>query len=202
VVVAGGPGESVIQPVFRGDGELHLLSDRDGGWWNAWAATEDGLDRRTGLEAEIGTPQWVFGMSRYGFLADGRMVFAYARDGLDHLAVRGLDGTVNDLDVPYSEIASVAVRQTSVVFVGASFETEAAVVEVPIEGDVNAPVAGEVRVLRPPRDLGLDPSWFSVARPVEFPSGPAGERTAHALYYPPTNPEADAPEGEAPPCWC
>jgi len=199
VVVAGGPGESVIQPVFRGDGELHLLSDREGGWWNAWAATSGGLGRCTGLEAEIGTPPWVFGMSRYGFLADGRMLLAYARDGLDHLAVLGLDGAVADLDVPYTEITSVAVRETSVVFVGASFASEAAVVEVPIEGDVAAAVAGEVRVLRPPRDLGLGPSWFSVARPVSFPSGPNGERTAHALHYPPTNPEIEAPEGKAPP---
>jgi dipeptidyl aminopeptidase/acylaminoacyl peptidase len=199
VVVAGGPGESVIQPVFRGDGELHFLSDRGSGWWNAHAATEDGIAARTQLEAEIGTPQWVFGMSRYGFLADGRMVFAYACDGLDHLAVLGLDGSVTDLEVPYTEISSVAARQTSVVFVGASFETEAAVVEVPIEGDVNAPVAGKIQVLRPPRDLGLDPSWFSVAKPVSFPSGSDGERTAHALYYPPTNPEVEAPDGEAPP---
>ena len=200
VVVAGGPGESVIQPVFRGDGELHLLSDRDTGWWNAYGVAPDGsVEARTTLEAEIGTPQWVFGMSRYGFLADGRMVFAYAREGLDHLAVLGLDGTVTDLDLPYTEIASVAVRQTSVVFVGAGFDREAAVVEVPIEGDVNAPVAGTPQVLRPPRDLGLDAAWFSVAQPVSFPSGPNGERTAHALYYPPTNPEVEAPEGEAPP---
>ena len=100
---------------------------------------------------------------------------------------------------PYTEIASVAVRQTSVVFVGAGFDREAVVVEVPIEGDVNAPVAGEPEVLRPARDLGLDPAWFSVAQPVSFPSGPNGERTAHALYYPPTNPDVEAPEGEAPP---
>jgi dipeptidyl aminopeptidase/acylaminoacyl peptidase len=199
VVVAGDPGESVIQPVFRADGELHFLSDRDGGWWNAWSAPEGALVRRTDLEAEIGTPQWVFGMSRYGFLADGRMVFAYATEGLDRLAVLGLDGVITDLDVPYTEIASVAVRETSVVFVGASFETEAAVVEIPIEGDVNAPAAGDIRILRPPRDLGLDPAWFSVARPVSFPSGPNGERTAHGLYYPPTNPDVVPPEGEAPP---
>jgi len=198
-VVAGGPGESVIQPAFRPDGTLHFLSDRDGGWWNAWRVGDDGVERVTSLEAEIGTPQWVFGMSRYGFLTDGRMVFAYAEDGLDHLAVLGPDGSVTDLDVPYTEISSVAVRETSVVFVGASFEAEAAVVEVPIEGDVNAPVAGEISVLRPPRDLGLDPSWFSVARPISFPSGPNGERTAHALYYPPNNPEVEVPDGEAPP---
>jgi len=199
VVVAGGPGESVIQPVFRSDGELHLLSDRTD-WWNAYAVTEDGtLVARTELEAEIGTPQWVFGMSRYGFLADGRMVFAYASDGLDRLAVLGLDGSVTELNLPCTEIASVAVRQTSVVFVGAGFDREAVVVEVPIEGDVNAPVAGEPVVLREARDLGLDPAWFSVAEAVSFPSGPDGERTAHALYYPPTNPDVTPPDGEAPP---
>src|SRR3546814_20063457 len=83
---AGGAGESVIQPVVRNDGELHFLSDRDTGWWNAYGVTAGGdIESRTRLEAEIGTPQWVFGMSRYGFLADGRMVFAYAREGLDHL---------------------------------------------------------------------------------------------------------------------
>ena len=200
VVVAGGAGESVIQPVFRADGELHLLSDRASGWWNAFAVLSDGtLDARTELEAEIGTPQWVFGMSRYGFLADGRMVFASAREGLDRLSVLGLDGAINDLELPYTEIASVAVRPTSVVFVGAGFDREAVVVEVPIEGDVSAPVAGEPLVLRPARDLGLDPEWFSVAQPVSFPSGPHGDRTAHALYYPPTSPEVAAPDGEAPP---
>jgi len=198
VVVAGGDGESVIQPVFRGDGQLHFLSDRTD-WWNAYAATDGAMEVRTDLEAEIGTPQWVFGMSRYGFLADGRMVLAYARDGLDHLAVRGPDGTIVDLDVPYTEIASVAVRSDSVVFVGASFDSEAVVVELAVEGDVDAPVAGELEVLRPARDLGLDQAWFSVAQPVSFPSGPSGERTAHALYYPPTNPDVSPPGVEAPP---
>ena len=200
VLVAGGPGESVTQPVFRPDGELHLLSDRDTGWWNAYGVAADGtVEARTRLEAEIGTPPWVFGMSRYGFLADGRMVLAYAEDGLDRLAVLGLDGTVTDLDLPYTEISSLAVRPTSVVFVGASFEREAAVVEVAIGGGVDAPVAGEVEVLRPPRDLGLDPAWFSVARSVSFPSGGDDERTAHALYYPPANPDVEAPDGGAPP---
>jgi dipeptidyl aminopeptidase/acylaminoacyl peptidase len=198
-VVAGGPGESVIQPVFRADGTLHVLSDRTD-WWNAYAVTTEGeLEACTRLEAEIGTPQWVFGMSRYGFLADGRMVFARAEDGLDRLAVRGLDGEVTDLDLPYSEIASAAVRPTSVVFVGAGFDREAQVVEVPIEGDVNAPVAGEPDILRPARELGVDPAWFSVAHPVSFASGPDGERTAHALYYPPANPDVDPAGDGAPP---
>jgi len=198
-VVGGAPGESVIQPVYRNDGVLHFLSDRTG-WWNAYAVCADGsVKARTQLEAEIGTPPWVFGMSRYGFLADGRMVFAYTNQGLDHLAVLGHDGSIATFDLPYTEIASVAVREASVVFVGAGFDREPQVVEVPIEGDDAAPVAGAPIVLRPARDVGLDSSWFSVARRISFPSGPDGERTGHALYYPPTNPETEAPAGEAPP---
>ena len=109
--------------------ETALLFAAKGWFVGGYDVNADGLAT---LEAEIGTPQWVFGMSRYGFLADGRMVFAYASDGLDRLAVLRLDGTVTDLDLPYTEISSVAVRQTSVVFVGAGFDREAEVVEVPI----------------------------------------------------------------------
>jgi dipeptidyl aminopeptidase/acylaminoacyl peptidase len=197
-VVAGGPSESVIQPVFSSDGTLHFLSDRSG-WWNAHALREHGtVVAETDDQAEIGTPQWVFGMSRYGFLADGRMVFARSRSGVDGLAIRTRDGLVTELDVPFTEIASVATRQTSILFVGAGFDREPAVVEVPVEGPEHAAVAGEVRVLRPARELGLSPAWFSVATPVSFPSGADGDRTAHGLYYPPTNPEVDDSPGAPP----
>ena len=39
------------------------------------------------IEAEIGVPHWVFDQSRYAVLGDGRILVAYARDGLDHLGV-------------------------------------------------------------------------------------------------------------------
>ncbi|MGK2928787.1 MAG: alpha/beta hydrolase family protein [Acidimicrobiales bacterium] len=199
IVVAGGPGESVIQPLWRRDGTLHFLSDRSD-WWNAHTVDDDGaIVAGTDLEAETGTPQWVFGMSRYEFLADGRMVFAYASEGLDHLAVQAPDGTVTTFDLPYTEIASVAARQTSVVFVGSGFDREPVVVEIEIGGTLQTPTAGMPKILRPARDLGLDPAWFSVAQPVSFPSGPDGERTAHGLYYPPTNPDVEVPDDEAPP---
>ncbi len=201
-VVAGGPGESVIQPVWAADGTLHFLSDRTD-WWNAYALgpdddARDAVTALSHLEAEIGTPQWVFGMSRYGFLADGRMVFAYASEGLDHLAVRALDGTITTFGLPYTEIASLAVRDDSVVFVGGGFDRESEVVEVTIDDTSGEPVVGAVDVLRPARDLDLDAGWFSIARPVSFPSGPGGERTAHGLYYPPANPDVDPPDRRRP----
>ncbi len=200
VVVAGGPEESVIQPAWSPDGVLHLVSDRTD-WWNLERWTPDGGRQPvTALEAEIGTPPWVFDMRRYGFLGDGTIAIAYASDGLDTLALveppaeDGTPGAVTDVETPFSEIASIATGVRSVTFVGAGFTQEAVVatVEVTTHGP-EAPV-----VVRASRDLGLDDAWFSVARPVSFPSGPDGQRTAHALYYPPTNPGVGEPAGPPP----
>src|SRR5207248_8201093 len=60
---------------------------------------------------------------------------------------------------------------------------------------------GDVEVLRAARDLGLDPAWFSRPEHVTFPTedGGTGISEAHALVYPPTNPDATAPEGDLPP---
>jgi dipeptidyl aminopeptidase/acylaminoacyl peptidase len=56
-------------------------------------------------------------------------------------------------------------------------------------------------VLRPARDLGLDPAWFARPEHVTFPTEDAGTgiTEAHALVYPPINPEVTAPTGEQPP---
>jgi hypothetical protein len=57
-----------VQPEWGPDGALYWVSDRDG-WWNLY---RDG-EQLTALEAELGYPMWIFGMSTYGFLADGRL---------------------------------------------------------------------------------------------------------------------------------
>jgi dipeptidyl aminopeptidase/acylaminoacyl peptidase len=185
-----GDGESVCQPRWHPDGSLWFVSDRTG-WWNLYRQAPSGdVEPRIVMDAEIGVPQWVFGQSRYAFVDDGRVVFAYQRDGVDHLAVGDADGEVRDLGVPYTSIASVQASGDDVVFVGASPTAEPAVVRLNLA--IRRP-----EILRPPRDLGIDPAWFSVPEPISFPS--SGGRTAHALYYPPTNPDASAPPGELPP---
>jgi dipeptidyl aminopeptidase/acylaminoacyl peptidase len=209
-----GEGESVFQPRWHPDGSLWFVSDRTG-WGNLyrWVPDEGGgeVEPRVQMEAEIGVPQWVFGQSRYAFLDDGRVVFAYQSDGLDHLAVEARSEAAragstarpaDDLDVPYTAIASLEAAGTGVVFIGASAVTEPTVVRVPLlpagdePGGVNA---GAPEIIRPPRDLGLDPSWFSVPEAIDFPT--SGGRTSHALFYPPTNPDAagGGADGDRPP---
>jgi dipeptidyl aminopeptidase/acylaminoacyl peptidase len=186
----GADGESVSQPRWHADGSLWFISDRTG-WWNLYRRTPSGqVEPRVQIDAEIGVPQWAFGQSRYVFGPEGSVVFAYQRDGVDHLARAAADGTVDDIDTPYTSISSLASAGDDVVFVGASATTEPAVVRLDAR-------SGERVVLRPPRDLGLDPAWFSVPEAISFPS--SGGRTAHALFYPPNNPQASADEGDLPP---
>ncbi|QYN33036.1 S9 family peptidase [Pseudonocardia sp. DSM 110487] len=194
-VVAGGPGESVLEPRFELDGSLLFLSDRTD-WWNLYRWTP-GADivPVVRLDAEIGEPAWVFGSARYVRLADGRIVFGRWRQGRDGLAVRQTDGTVADLEVPFSAIAAVrAAGPDTVVVVAGSPGAEPGVHRVDV-------TTSAVETLRPPRDLGLEPAQISVPEHITFDSvdGSGAPRKAHAQFYPPASAGSRGPEGELPP---
>jgi dipeptidyl aminopeptidase/acylaminoacyl peptidase len=203
-VVAGGPGESLFQPRWAPDGTLWYASDRNG-WWNLYRWAPGGAaEPMVEMDADIGRPHWVFAQSCYAFLDDGGVVFVYTRDGRDHLALRRPDGTTADVDVGYTVVDSVQATGQSVVLVASSPTEEPAVVRLRLGAtgtDAREGAGEEVPVqaetLRAPRDLGLQPGWWSVPEHVSYPT--SGDRTAHALFYPPSNPTCRAPEGERPP---
>ena len=191
---SAGDGESVSQP--RWSNGLWFISDRTG-WWSLYHWSQGGtVEPMVEIEADIGVPQWVFGQSRYGILGGGSVVFAYLRDGLDHLAVRDDAGVVHDLDLPYTTFSAIQALGDQVVLVAASADTEQAVVRMRLgPGDGNWAVV-ETEIVRPPRDLGIDSTWFSRPEPISFPT--AGE-VAHALFYPPRSPEVEGPDGDLAP---
>lgn len=190
--LAGGPDESLVQPEWSADGRLHVVSDRTD-WWNLYRVDGPGLLHQLGpVEGEVATPPWVFGQSRY--VLDGqrdRAVCVLSRDGTDHLAVVA-DGATTEVATAWTSLSSLRLLEDgTVVAVAASTGTETSVVR------LDPSTGATVEVLRPPRDLGLDPAWFSAPEPISFAT--SGGRTAHALYYPPANPDAVAPAGERPP---
>ena len=198
ILVAGGPAESVSEPSWRPDGSLWFLSDRSD-WWNLyrWLPGSD-IETVVRLDAEIGVPPWALGGARYAVLDDGRVVVARRRNGVDGLAVRDLDGRIVDLDLPFTAISTVrAAADSSVLLVAGSPTSEPGVYRV----DLDEATGPAVTVLRPPRDLGVDPGYLSTPEPVSFPStAPDGApRTAHALFYPPANPGYEGLPGELPP---
>jgi dipeptidyl aminopeptidase/acylaminoacyl peptidase len=188
-IVAGGPGESVSEPRWRPDGTLYFLSDRTG-WWNLYRWSPDAaVEPVIVLDAEIGVPGWQLGTQRYVPLADGRIVFARWSNGYDGLAVAAPDGTVTDLDVPFSAIAALRAAGPAEVAVVAGSPTEEPSVHL-------VAVDAGVRTVRAPRELGFDPAYVSVPEAISFPSA---DRTAHALFYPPANRDFAGPDGTRPP---
>lgn len=199
VVVAGAPEESVMEPQWLPDGSLVFISDRTG-WWNLyrWVPGEGGIEALTELAAEVGVPQWLLGSSRYGVLADRRIVFARIADGFDGLSVRLPDGSVAELELPFTSIDSLrAAGANSVVAVAATPRSESAAVRIVLDEERGIE---RVETLRPPRELsqlGVQRGFISVPVAVDFPSEQG--RTAHALLYEPANPEFTGPPGEPPP---
>jgi dipeptidyl aminopeptidase/acylaminoacyl peptidase len=191
LVIAGGPDESVLEPRWGTDGALWFVSDRSN-WWNLYRYSP-GTDIATivRMDAEIGVPHWQFAAARYTMLPDGSVVFARLRRGYDGLARRDPDGTVTELDTPFSRVTAVRAAPDGTVLVVAGSPTQ--------EPGVHRvdPKGGVVETLRPPRDLGVDPGYISVPEHITFPSD--DDRTAHALFYPPAHPERTGPEGDRPP---
>lgn len=208
-LVAGGRTEAIVQPEWAADGSLWFVSDRSN-WWNLYRIAPDALAGEhpvpgdaavavAPLSGDIGTPAWVFGQSRYAFLADGRVVIAYAADGIDHLALIHAEGqregtaAIDDLATGFTTLSSVRAYGNGAAFVAGSATSE------PVIAVIDLPPGGqaEVAVVRPPRDLGLHPDWFSSPQPLTMRAGAPDE--AYAIYYPPTSPHAVGPDDGAPP---
>ena len=193
-VLAGGAGESVVQPVWGEDLALWWLGDRTDVWSLYRRRPHGDVELVLDVGSDIAGPQWVFGQSRYALLSDGRVVLAYGRDGADRLAVLEADGAVRELDLPYAVYRYVTAQGTAVVCVAGGPAAEPVVLRVDVD-------SAEPEVLRPARDLGLTPDWFSRPEHVTFPTEErdTGIAVAHALVYPPTNPEVTPPAGDLPP---
>jgi dipeptidyl aminopeptidase/acylaminoacyl peptidase len=187
--VAGGPEEAVLQPEWSPDGLLHFVSDRSG-WWNLYRRGD--AEPLVAMDAEFGGPHWIFGQSTYGFAGTKRIVCAFAQHGTWRLASLDLGSRALTLfDLPYSEISSVRVAGGRAAFLAASPTDPPSVVTLDLE-------TGRHEVLRQATTIEAElRPYLSVPRAIEFPT--EGGLTAHALYYPPHNPDFAAPEGERPP---
>ena len=194
-LVAGGSDESIVQPEWRSEHELVFASDVSG-WWNLYAldvVRGGGAAPLLATEADFAGPQWVFGMRWYGVAADGAIIAAASGDNrtqLWHIPLRGPPALI---DVPDEQIESVVVHGTDpgrVAYLGTSPTEPRAVVVLDFS-------TGEREVVRRSFELGVDRSYLSRPETISFPTSDGD--TAHALFYPPTNPDCAGPAGERPP---
>jgi dipeptidyl aminopeptidase/acylaminoacyl peptidase len=189
--VLGGAEESVLQPEWADADTLYAVSDRSG-WWNLYRLPAGGGEPEPlcPRAEEFGQPLWQLGGAMYARLADGRLAVLH---GTDALALGVLDpatGKLTDLDLPYTSYGSVAVDGDTVLTTAASPVESVAVVAVEL------PTA-TATVLR--RSMTEPPDAAYLPQPRSIAVAGPGERDVHAHVYPPTSPDAVAPDGELPP---
>src|SRR5439155_1253498 len=120
VLVAGGAQESIFQPSFSPGGELHFVSDRSG-WWNLYRYRRGQVEPVWSQEAELGVPQWVFGLATHGWVGPTTVACAFQRDGTWRLGLLDTDaGRMTLLAAALTEIGQVKAVPGRAVFVGAS----------------------------------------------------------------------------------
>ena len=209
--VDGGPGVSIADIGWLADGRLAWCSDRSG-YWNLHV---DGVNVYP-MSADCAGPAWVFGERGWTQTADGTVVIARREPAgvrlvrLSPTAVRHTgEGQPAD-DHVGGAAPAVAVELFGPTDIGADLagadhltaDRDDVVLVASLRDRPSAlgrvdPQTGGVVELKPSVAESVDPAYFSVARPISWPS--AGGADTHGFFYPPTNPEVSAPDGELPP---
>ena len=189
-LVAGGYDVSICQPEWSPDGILHFVADQTG-WWNLYRYVNGKVEALCPMQAEFGVPHWVFRQSQYAFIDATHIICAYIENGFFKLGVLDTEAKqFEKIETPFTYISNVRATASKAYFIAASATESSAVIEFDL-------ALRTFTTLKKSSDLKIDTGYVSVAQAVEFPT--ENDLTAHAFYYPPTNQDFAAPEGELPP---
>lgn len=188
--VAGSATESLFQPEWGPDGLLYFISDRTN-WWNLYREAAGELEALAPLPAEFAQPQWVFDQSRYAFLADGRIACIYSQQGIDYIGlITPGQPEIQPIPCEYTALHWLRSDGSLLWLIGGSATSGSTIFSL-------APDSGAVEVVKRGLKIDVEPTFFSPAQPIEFPT--EEDKTAHALFYAPTNPHYRGPHDEYPP---
>jgi acetyl esterase/lipase len=188
----GGLNESALAPTWLDENSLYVVSDWPG-WWNLYQIGLGGESPQAlyPAEEEFAGPLWNLGGRPYALLDDGRIAVLHGQ-GDQRLGLYDPEtAELTDFDLPFTDWKlQLSADGTTIVGIAGAPDIPWSVVA------VNAD-SGEAKVLRAELDSPPDPAYLPLPRAQEL-EGPFG-RPVHAYVYPPSNPTAQAPEGELPP---
>ncbi len=189
--VAGSVAESIFQPEWSPEGVLYFASDRNG-WWNLQRISAEGeIESVTRSKAELGMPQWLFGMSLYAFASPDLVVCSHVEQGVSRLeTIETQTGKLTVIDSPFTDIQFLKAANGVAVFRAGSPTEVASITKFDV-------ATGQFETLRRANEQEVYPQYFSVPRAIEFPT--ESGLTAHGFFYPPQNPDFRALDGEKPP---
>lgn len=186
-VVAGGQNESIAQPQWSPSGELFFVSDRNN-WWNLYRWDGEKSACVCQLDAEFATPQWVFGMSSYGFISAASVFCCYSQQGQWRLGIIDIaSGLLSPIASQFRDISSIYCHEGSSYFIAAGTYHGGQLFKCGQQGffaltQAKSPVAEE---------------YIATAQPLTFPT--TDGEIAHGFFYRPTNPDITPDDTHRPP---
>lgn len=187
-LIAGGNNESIFQPQWSPTGDLFFVSDRNN-WWNIYRHTVHGAEAFYNIPAEFATPQWVFGMSTYGFLSNGDIFCNYSQHGQWQLGIiHQQHKTLTPITTEFNDISGIFCHQECSYFLAASSSKTT---------ELYRWQNGQIQSISTIRETGLSIDEISQPQAIKFPTSD-GE-FAFGFYYAPHNKNVEALENSLPP---
>lgn len=188
-VVAGGVGSAALYPSWAPDGALIYLDDPTG-FWNLFRWSEGTATALWPAEADFCGPLWVLTPPPYAIIDASRIGCTWTEEGFAHLGVLDFSGqpSLNRLPTDAVTASVTGTGERAVALLGYA-DRPAELVELDW-------VAGIGDTLRSASGFGQDPALASRAEAITWTSA---DGPVHAWFYPPTNPDYQAPADELPP---
>lgn len=191
--IAGGLSESIFQPRFAPDGKLFFISDQTG-FWNLYELNGNEILPCYPLEGDFGSPQWIFGLSRYDFIPtsnDYKIACSYTIKGIDQLAILDLKKyKLTQLPFPFTSFSEIHTTKDKLYFIAASPTQMSALYSYDLESE-------KLDTLCQSKNITIDLSHLSKPKILEFPT--ENHQIAFGFYYPPKNKDFAPPPNEKPP---
>lgn len=200
--LAGSTTESVLQPEWRDDDSLFVISDRTG-WWNLYLIEVDGdVDGDTAelrpLHAasfDFGGALWMLGTTWYSVL-DSDTLLTVRTFGTDRAAILDVNtGQLRDIALPVDSISFGARRGDRILVTGGSAVLASGLRELDLQSLELTDIRHSVDHMLSVDDLP-DSAYLPTAVARTFGTD---ERPVHTFVYEPANPAFTAPADERPP---
>lgn len=188
--VVDGTNESVFQPEWMSTDRIVFVSDRNGFWnlyqFDGYQTTVIAKDR-----AEYGYPLWVLDMRSYVTWGSNQIVAV--RKSIEETSLVSIDcdsGTVELINRDYCSYSSLTRHRDGLVFIGGSTSRLTSIVGLKFGNK-------DTEHLVEPGKRPLSMGCISEAEQISYRN--PGDQIVYANFYPPTNDEYTAPEGDRPP---
>lgn len=174
-IIAGSTTESIFQPQWAPDNQLYFVSDSSN-WWNIYRWNGTHAEVICELDAEFATPQWVFGMSTYGFLNSQEIFCCYSQWGYWQIGVINIvQKSLQKIPNEFRDISAIHCNNNCAWFLAASA----------IQGSQLYCYSDNNIVAITHNNAPVSQDYIAPANAIEFPT--LDGETAHGFFYQPTN---------------